>query len=81
VNWSEHIPLLTLLAVVFSAGVFYAQQAVIKRDLRSLVDKTVPRIHERLDGFEKWQTEHDTEARTRRRVRTEGQGVPVYSDE
>jgi hypothetical protein len=76
-NWSEHIPLVTLIAVVFSAGVLYAQHGSVKRDLRSLIDKTIPRIHERLDKLDKWQTEE----RTRRRIRTEGLGIPIHPDQ
>lgn len=79
-DWSQHIPLVTLIAVVFSAGTLYSQHAGIKRELRALVDKTVPRLHKRLDGVREWQIDHDAAEGGRKRVRTAAGGVPI-SDE
>lgn len=80
-NWSEHIPLVTLLVVVFGGGGLFAQHNVIKRDLRKLVDGTIPRIHERLDGLRSWQDRRDGATAERRRIRTEANGVVIQEDE
>lgn len=77
-NWSEHIPLVTLIAVVFSAGVLYSQHSGLKRELRNLIDKTLPRMHRRLDAEKAWRNwlegklEHVLGGRSRIHTSAEG---------
>jgi hypothetical protein len=65
-NWSSGISLATLLGVVFFGGVFVQQLKGIAATLAVLTEKTVPRIHERLDSTDKWRAEHDGAERERR---------------
>ena len=53
-NWSSGISLATLLGVVFFGGVFVQMLKGIRVQLDTVVDKTLPRIHERLDSSDKW---------------------------
>jgi hypothetical protein len=80
-NWSEHIPLVTLITVVFFGGVLWAQHAGLRGEIKKLIDKTIPRIHDRLDEDRRWRDRLDGALNERRRVRTAAHGIPVQEDE
>lgn len=76
-NWSEHIPLVTLIVAAFGAGGI------------AQVVRSIPRIHARLDAIEKWQNKEtgrreafaEIERNGRLRIRTQGLGVPIHPDD
>lgn len=90
-NWSEHIPLVTLLAVVLAAGVLIERQAAAARafkefldgPFKTLIERTLPRMHDRIDGMKSWQDHRDgaTGATQRHRIRTAANGVVIPEDD
>lgn len=81
-NWSEHIPLMTLLGVVALGATVIAQHRSLEKAFKHLMDVTIPRIHARQDEEKEWRIRIDERLKEqdrerRRRIQTHAHGTRV----